>query len=108
MLADQPLPPAQNPSSPATVHVRVEGRVQGVGFRYYVLERAQVLGVRGWVRNRWDESVELVAQAPREVLERFLGLVQRGSRSAYVSRMETEWLPDPGQSFVDFHIRPTE
>lgn len=98
------------PSSEVTVHVRVEGRVQGVGFRYFVLEKAQSLGLRGWVRNRWDESVEILAQGPRDVLDRFLSLVQRGPRSAFVQKLEVEWLPsDPhGQVFRDFHIRPTQ
>jgi acylphosphatase len=45
------------------LHARVEGRVQGVGFRYFVLETAQELGLSGWVRNRWDESVEGGARA---------------------------------------------
>lgn len=106
---------AEEPSSveqAELVHVRVEGRVQGVGFRYYVLERAQVFGVRGWVRNRWDESVEILALGQREVLDRFLILVERGPRSSYVSRMTADWQPaknlvDEGP-FLDFHIRPTE
>jgi acylphosphatase len=114
MSADEPFSTNDHPmdAQVVVVHVRVEGRVQGVGFRYYVLEKAQALGVRGWVRNRWDESVEILAQGERNVLERFIALVQRGPRSAFVSRMEADWQPpasllDSKQLF-DFHIRPTE
>ena len=114
MNTDQPSPPNENPhpAPDQLVHVRVIGRVQGVGFRYFVLERAQALNLGGWVRNRWDDSVEIMAQGPREALDRFLVMVERGPRSAFVSRMETEWL-DPrsqagGAPFQDFLIRRTE
>lgn len=40
----------------------VEGRVQGVGFRYFTQERAVLLGLNGWVRNRWNGTVELIAE----------------------------------------------
>jgi acylphosphatase len=46
----------------ACLHAIVEGRVQGVGFRYFVLEVAELLGIYGWVRNRWDDTVEVLAE----------------------------------------------
>lgn len=99
-------------SEDVIVHVRVIGRVQGVGFRYYVHEHAQALGLRGWVRNRWDDSVEIMAQGARETLDRFLTLVQRGPRSSFVSRVEADWLPAGSHAgetpFQDFRIRRTE
>ncbi len=57
-------------SHEATVRVRIEGRVQGIGFRYWVMDRATLLGLDGWVRNRMDGSVEAVfAGAPEAVAE---------------------------------------
>ena len=47
------------------LHVHLKGRVQGVGFRYFVQRTASRLEVYGWVRNRWDGSVEVLAEGPR-------------------------------------------
>jgi acylphosphatase len=63
----------QNTSNPAQeLHAVVHGRVQGVGFRYFVVERALSLGLRGYTRNRDDGSVEVLALGPRPVLENLL------------------------------------
>jgi acylphosphatase len=51
-----------NSTADGRLHARVIGRVQGVGFRYYVLNAAIELGLTGWVRNRRDGSVEVVAE----------------------------------------------
>lgn len=63
------------------------GRVQGVGFRWFVVERAQALGLTGWVRNRADGAVEGEAQGAKtaELVEE----LRRGPRSARVERVET-------------------
>jgi hypothetical protein len=53
----------------ARVRVRVQGRVQGVGFRYFALQHARRLGVRGYVRNCSDGSVEVLAEGDRTALE---------------------------------------
>jgi acylphosphatase len=74
----------------------VRGYVQAVGFRYFVLTRAQGSGIRGWVRNRGDGSVECVAEGPRQRLEWLLGELLRGPRSAEVSDVEVEWQPALG------------
>lgn len=86
---------------------RVSGRVQGVGFRFFVQQAAQSLGLNGWVRNRWDETVELTAEGERAQLEKLLQQVQRGPASAFVRQVEVEWLPAEG-NFKDFHVRVTE
>lgn len=59
---------------------RVTGRVQGVGFRYFVLREAEALGVYGWVRNLADGTVEASAQGTNEELNRFLERLQEGPR----------------------------
>lgn len=88
------------------LHARIEGRVQGVGFRYFVLETAQTLGATGWVRNRWDDSVEVLAEGEREPLERLLDALRRGPRMAYVSHVQLEWGEGQGE-FAGFSVRAT-
>ncbi len=88
------------------LHATVEGRVQGVGFRYFVLDTAQALGVTGWVRNRWDDTVEVMAEGERPVLEKLLAALQRGPRAAFVSKVDVEWAPATGE-FKRFGILQT-
>ncbi|MCU0484930.1 MAG: acylphosphatase [Anaerolineales bacterium] len=84
----------------------VIGRVQGVGFRYFVAEHAERLAVTGWVRNRWDGSVEVTAEGPRIALERLIIQLERGPASAYVSRVQVQWEPATGE-FSGFRVRGT-
>ena len=88
------------------LHIRVEGHVQGVGFRYFVQESGVRLGISGWVRNRWDGSVEIRAEGERVRLEQFLGQVRRGPRGSHVSDLHFDWLESVGE-FHDFRIRRT-
>ncbi len=81
----------------ARLHAIVEGRVQGVGFRYFVVETAQSLGVNGWVRNRWDDTVEVMAEGDRQVLEKMLAALRRGPRAAFVSNVQIDWEPATGE-----------
>lgn len=73
------------------VHLVVRGRVQGVGFRYFVLHRAEAMGIAGWVRNRADGGVELEAEGPRPELERLVAAATRGPTGAHVTAVEQEW-----------------
>jgi len=84
----------------------VEGRVQGVGFRYFVEEWAVSLGVTGWVRNRWEGTVEVMAEADRSVLDKLLVALKRGPGAAYVCNIQEEWQPATGE-FRDFRVRMT-
>ena len=88
----------------ARLHVIVEGHVQGVGFRYFVEDVASSYGLLGWVRNRWDGSVEVVAEGPRNFLEQLLASLYRGPRAADVRGVAPEWLPPTGE-FKTFSIR---
>jgi acylphosphatase len=94
-------------ANPARLHAIVEGRVQGVGFRYFVVEMAELLGLYGWVRNRWDETVEVVAEGERAVLEKLLEALKRGPRSAFVSNVKVDW-EKPSGEFHHFRVAMTE
>ncbi len=85
---------------------RVEGRVQGVGFRYFVAQKAEEYGVKGWVRNRWDGTVEIEAEGDVEQLNRFSLAVRKGPRGAFVSDLHVDWGETEGE-FKKFEIRQT-
>ena len=68
--------------------LRIYGRVQGVFFRNWTMDRALALGVRGWVRNRRDGSVELVAYGPDEAVEALTDACRTGPPAAHVDRIE--------------------
>ncbi|NND01242.1 MAG: acylphosphatase [Acidimicrobiia bacterium] len=71
------------------VHCIVSGRVQGVGFRYSTEHKARELGLAGWVRNRADGSVELVAQGHDDAVAAMLAWLGAGPRFANVSAVRT-------------------
>ncbi len=68
------------------LHVIVEGTVQGVGFRAFVIDQARKLAVTGWVRNRWDNSVEVCAEGERSILEGFLEVFKARSCGSECAR----------------------
>ena len=75
----------------ARIDVTVRGRVQGVGFRYFVRERGAELGLSGWVANEPDGSVRAVAEGRRPDLDRFLESLERGPAGALVERVQVAW-----------------
>ena len=87
----------QKTGDTARLHARVRGIVQGVGFRYFVLDRANALNLTGYVRNTFDDAVEVEAEGPRYALERLLADLQTGPRMASVEAVEAEWLPASGK-----------
>jgi acylphosphatase len=88
------------------LHAIVDGHVQGVGFRAFVLEYALELGLTGWVRNRWDGTVEVVAEGPKMEMENLLAALRRGPRSYTTSGVQFEWLDATGE-FSRFQVRMT-
>jgi|SRR2546423_8060003 acylphosphatase len=66
----------------------VRGRVQGVGFRWFVEREAHMLGIAGWVRNNHDGSVEVLAQGSREQLSGLHSRLREGPRAARVDKVE--------------------
>jgi len=79
------------------------GRVQGVGFRYWVLHNALELGVTGWVQNCPDYSVEIYAEAESSVLYTFFDIIQNNHPRAYISRFTVHAVPYEG--YTSFEIR---
>lgn len=84
----------------------VRGRVQGVGFRDFVYDRARSLGLTGYVRNdRHDHrAVEVVAEGARDALDLLVERLWIGPRGASVERVDVRWRPATGE-FSDFGVR---
>jgi acylphosphatase len=85
----------------ARVHLRIYGQVQGVFFRASTEAEARRLGLTGWVRNRPDGSVEVVAEGPKAKLEELLAWCRHGPPRAQVDRVEVEW-GEAGGEFSGF------
>ena len=66
----------------------IRGRVQGVGFRWFVEREAHMLGIAGWVRNNHDGSVEVLAQGTRDQLSGLHSRLRQGPRAARVDEVE--------------------
>jgi len=71
-----------------TVHVLIQGRVQGVGFRAWTQHQAQLHGLKGWVRNRSDGAVEAVFSGPDDLVEVMLKACHQGPAGSVVERVE--------------------
>ena len=82
----------------------VLGRVQGVGFRYFVRTAATRLGVKGWVRNDRDGSVRVEAEGPTLQLNQLLEALEHGPSLASVDEVKAGWHESTG-TFSDFTIR---
>jgi acylphosphatase len=86
-------------------HYSIEGRVQGVGFRWYVHSEAAALGLRGWVQNTEDGRVETVAAGTEEQHARLRAILQKGSRGSRVDRIrEHELTDEEGEKLGPFVI----
>ena len=87
------------------VHVWVQGRVQGVGFRAYVEYGArQIGGLTGWVRNVGYDTVEAVAEGERRNVERFIQMMKDGPRGSRVDESKVDWEETTGE-FERFGVR---
>ena len=78
------------------VRLRIEGRVQGVAFRAWTVDEAHRRGLRGWVRNRRDGSVEALLIGGEVEVEDMVAACRQGPRLAAVSRVEREAAADDG------------
>lgn len=75
----------------AQLRIIVSGRVQGVGFRWYVKEKAEKSGLTGYVKNLHNNSVEIVAYGDTDDLERLLDYCRRGPESSRVNDIQVKW-----------------
>jgi acylphosphatase len=87
----------------ARLHAFVSGHVQGVGFRAFARDRAEELDLTGWVRNTFEGDVEVVAEGPRDDLERLRDWLRTGPRGSFVTEVRQEWQP-PTNEFTTFEI----
>jgi len=83
----------------------VRGRVQGVGYRWWTVGQAKALGLHGWVRNRRDGSVEILAIGATQALESLIAACRRGPLAASVTAVEQATAEDDGS--LGFEQRPT-
>jgi acylphosphatase len=90
----------------ATLKAYAHGYVQGVGFRVFIRSQAWNLGVRGYVQNRGDGTIKVVASGPRQNLEALLKEVWRGPAGAHVTSVDTEWSDDEDRALPpQFEVR---
>ena len=83
----------------------VRGRVQGVGFRWFVEREAKQLGLGGWVRNNEDSTVECVAAGPEEKVATLRSRLEQGPRASRVDRVDEAAADQSAESYKVFEIR---
>ena len=88
------------------LHAFIEGYVQGVGFRYFVLQSAQKYNLTGWVRNRHDGRVEVIAEGELNSLNHLLADLRKGPISADVSNVDYSF-EDARGDFSRFSVLST-
>jgi acylphosphatase len=89
------------------LHLIVEGRVQGVGFRFFIRDLALKHNLCGWVRNRGSGAVEILAEGSEEDLRRMLAAASSGPPLAHVTDVQVQWQPARGDLPRPFTIAPT-
>jgi len=96
----------ERPGTPERRRIKalVRGRVQGVNFRYSTIDRARALGLDGYVANRWDGSVEVVAEGQEDAIEALLRWLHSGPPLARVSHVQAYWQA-PTNDHNGFEVR---
>jgi acylphosphatase len=87
-----------------TMNIRIEGDVQGIGFRDFAIREANARRLKGWVRNRMDGSVEAVASGPRTVVESFITACIKGPRGGARHRFQSD--ADRRSGFARLYAAP--
>ncbi|HJY63936.1 MAG TPA: acylphosphatase [Ignavibacteria bacterium] len=87
----------------SAVKIIVSGRVQGVGFRYYIAREAERLGIKGYVRNLWNGDVEIYAEGRWEFVEEMIKKAKLGPSHSKVDSCKVEWL-DFANKYDNFDV----
>ncbi len=90
--------------SKVRAHIVVKGRVQGVFYRASTKEEADRLGINGWVRNREDGGVEILAEGDEEVIKELIEWCKKGPPNAKVKEVKVDWGEYKGE-FKNFSIK---
>lgn len=86
-----------------SLQIRIKGEVQGVGFRYWAVQQARLLGIRGYVRNLPEGSVEVLAIGDPQALNQFCEVLKQGPILAQVDTLDTKEVQEPAD-FGTFRI----
>lgn len=97
-------PTEDNMGQMQQIDATVYGFVQGVSFRYYTQREANRLGVVGWVANRVNGTVRVVAQGSEKQLNQMLQFLHKGSPLARVEQVKVDW-EEPTETFTGFNVR---
>ncbi len=84
--------------------IKVTGRVQGVGFRYYTLQKAEIFKLKGWVRNTVDGGVVVMVQGDKDVIETFIDYLRIGPSYSRVSNVSYS-VVQTQELFKEFSIK---
>jgi len=91
-----------------TRHLRITGRVQGVGYRWHMAQQAQALNIKGWVRNRLDGSVEALAHGPADAVQALIDWAHQGPVMAQVQAVQvSDATLDDNEPLKGFEQRQT-
>jgi len=93
-------------ASEETVRLRITGKVQGVGYRLWAMRTAESIGLRGWVRNRLDGSVEALVTGVPEDVAAMIDASRNGPAGARVTDVTA--IPDVDDGSIGFAALPTE
>ncbi len=91
-------------SHPEAFHIVLIGRVQGVGFRYFIRQKANELKLKGWVKNKADGSVELEVEGNSDSITIFLDMINIGNSMSRIDRIFKSELPSL-QGFDSFFVK---
>jgi acylphosphatase len=94
----------KNLTGNAAVKLLISGRVQGVGFRYYIARNAWDLQVNGYAKNLYNGDVEIYAEGRKELIEEFIKRAKLGPSHAIVEKTNVQWL-DFKNKYDNFDIR---
>ena len=86
-----------------TENLTISGKVQGVGFRFFVQQQAQELAINGWVSNKSNGDVEALTQGEKADLEQFIAKVKEGTTFSRVDNVNLEWM-NKGEQYFGFEI----